>query len=315
MRAPDISNKTATRPLTVLMTGYNAENTIAAAIWSILEQTFTDFYLLVVDDGSTDSTGQVVQEIAEADDRVLYWRLEHAGLCTVVNAGLAEIQSRYVARMDADDISDPARLAKQMEFLERHPDVKVLGTEAYTIANTGRRITRIGGGPTNNEEHRAFLRRRKPFFLLNSSVVADRRALIDYGGYRWDDYPADDVALYTRIAQDHPVLTLAEALVDYRLSPSGITSQNQFRMLAQFAKLDYILLKNRTIDYDSFLRWLDRRPLMKLRMRWGSMHKVTVRNGAFHLFNGQPLKGFFYLVWGAAMEPHRGLQKLLRAYR
>ena len=315
MHAPDISSRTAKRPLTVLMTAYNAEKTVAASIWSLLEQTFTDFDVVVVDDGSTDSTGEIVQEIAATDDRVLYWRMEHAGLCTVVSAGLAAIQSRYVARMDADDLSDPARLAMQMEFLNAHPDVKVLGTQAYTIANTGRRITRIGGGPTNNEEYLAFRRSRKPFFLLNSSVVADRRALMDYGGYRWDDYPADDVALYTRIAQDHPVLTLPEALVDYRLSPSGITSQNQFRMIAQFAKLDYILLKNRTIDYDSFLRWLDARPLMKLRMRWGSVHKVTVRNGAYHLFNGQPLKGLLYLVWGAAMEPHRGLQKLMRAYR
>src|SRR6476469_8455476 len=146
MRAPDTS-PTAKRPLTVLMTVYNAEKTVAAAIRSMLEQTFADFSLLVVDDGSSDGTGGIVEELAETDDRILYWPMEHVGLCTAVNAGLAEIHSRYVARMDADDLSHPDRLEKQMDFLGRHPKVRVVGSHAHTIANSGRRITRIGGGP------------------------------------------------------------------------------------------------------------------------------------------------------------------------
>jgi glycosyltransferase involved in cell wall biosynthesis len=314
MRARDFS-KTGNRPVTVLMTAYNAEKTVGAAIWSILEQTFSNFYLLVVDDGSTDETGAIVRDIARTDDRVLYYAMEHAGLCTAANAGLAVIQSRYVARMDADDISDPTRLARQLDFLLVEPDVKVLGTHAYTIANNGRRITRIGDGPTTKDQYQARLKSRKPFFFLNSSVLAVRDALLDYGGYRWDDFPADDVALYTRIAQDHLVLTLPEPLVDYRLTPGGITAQHQFRMLVQFAKMDHWLRRDCEIDFESFLRWLDGHPLAKLRMRWGSVHKLNVRNGAYCLFNGEPLKGLIYLLCGAAMEPHRGLQKLIRAYR
>ncbi len=312
MRARDMTTAPA---VTVLMTAYNSEQTIAAAIRSILDQTFRDFHLLVVDDGSTDGTGEIVQQIARTDVRVLYRRREHAGLCTAVNAGLAEIQSRYVARMDSDDISDPTRLEKQIAFLTRHPEVKVLGSCAYTIANNGRRITRIGGGPTTVDEYVSFRRKRKPFFLLNSSVMADRAALIEYGGYRWDDFPADDVALYTRIGQDHPVLTLPEHLVEYRLTPGGITSTHQWRMLVQFAKFDYILQRNEPIDFESFLRSLASRPLARLRMRWGALHKWSVRNGAYHLFNGRPFKGVMFLVCGAAMEPHRGIQKLLRACR
>ena len=155
------------------MTAYNAENTIASAIESMLQQTFTDFSLLVVNDGSTDRTGEIVQKIAAADDRVLYWPMEHVGLCTAVNAGLAEIQSRYVARMDADDLSHPARLEKQMDFIQRQPEVKVVGAHAHTIANNGRHITRIGGGPATIDEYVAFRQERKPFFLLNSSVLAN----------------------------------------------------------------------------------------------------------------------------------------------
>ena len=230
-----------------------------------------------------------------------------------VNAGLAEIHSRYVARMDADDLSHPDRLEKQMDFLARHPKVRVVGSHAHTIANSGRRITSIGGGPGTIEEYEAFRRERKPFFLLNSSVLAERSALIEYGGYRWDDFPADDVALYTRIGQDHPVLTLPDYLVDYRLTPGGITSQHQWRMLVQFAKFDYNLQSNQSLDYDSFLRRLSSRPFSRLRLRWGSLHKSTVRYGAYHLFNGRPTKGLLFLLFGAAMEPHRGIQKLMRA--
>jgi glycosyltransferase involved in cell wall biosynthesis len=313
MRAPDTS-QTAKRPVTVLMTAYNAESTIASAIGSMLNQTFTNFCILVVNDGSTDGTGKIVEQLARTDDRILYWPMEHVGLCTAVNAGLAEIQSRWVARMDADDISDPTRLTKQMAFLEQHPTVKVVGTHAHTIANNGRRITRIGSGPATLEEYQAFRQKRKPFFLLNSSVVADRSALIDYGGYSWDDYPADDVGLYTRIAQDHPVLTMPDYLVDYRLTPGGITSTNQWRMIVQFAKFDHNLETNEAVDFDSFVRRLSSRPLARLRIRWGSLHKATVRYGAYHFFNGQPTKGLLFLLCGAAMEPHRGIQKLMRAH-
>jgi glycosyltransferase involved in cell wall biosynthesis len=312
MRAPDAS-QTAKRPLTVLMTAYNAENTIASAIESMLQQTFTDFSLLVVNDGSTDRTGEIVQKIATADDRVLYWPMEHVGLCTAVNAGLAEIQSRYVARMDADDLSHPTRLAKQMEFIQRQPGVHVVGAHAHTIANNGRHITRIGGGPATIAEYLEFRKKRKPFFLLNSSVLAERSALIDYGGYRWDDFPADDVGLYTRIAQDHPVLTMPDYLVDYRLTPGGITSSHQWRMIVQFAKFDYNLQNDNPVDFDSFVRRLASRPFSRLRLRWGSLHKSTVRYGAYHFFNGRPTKGLLFLLFGAAMEPHRGIQKLMRA--
>src|SRR5262249_39396531 len=137
-------------------------------------------------------------------------------------------------------------------------EVKVLGTLGQRITRSGKVITRLGQGPATVEEYRRQLRQRKPFFILNSSMIADREILLRYGGYLWDDYPADDTALYTRIARDHPVLTLPEELVGYRISPGGITSQTSWKMVMQFKRIDYNLEHGTDLDFEAFIRMMRR---------------------------------------------------------
>jgi glycosyltransferase involved in cell wall biosynthesis len=108
------------------MAAYNAERFVAEATASILAQTLEDFEFIVVDDGSTDSTVQIVESFN--DPRIRMLRLEHRGIPAALNAGIAAVRAPYMARMDADDVSDPRRLARQLEFMQSNPDCVVVGT-------------------------------------------------------------------------------------------------------------------------------------------------------------------------------------------
>jgi cellulose synthase/poly-beta-1,6-N-acetylglucosamine synthase-like glycosyltransferase len=120
--------------VSVLMPCYNAADTVDDAVDSILKQSFGNFELIVVDDGSTDSTGDRLQDWASKDPRVRVLSLSHAGIIEALNAGLVACTTGLIARMDADDRAHPERLAKQVDFLTRHPKIAVAGSyvEAFS---------------------------------------------------------------------------------------------------------------------------------------------------------------------------------------
>src|SRR3954464_12731722 len=104
--------------VTVLMPAYNAAETIESAVRSVIDQTWKHWQLLVVNDGSTDRTQAILEELAAGDRRIRVFNSpKNAGLCASLNLGLSMISTRYVARMDADDLCYPTRLERQMEFL------------------------------------------------------------------------------------------------------------------------------------------------------------------------------------------------------
>jgi glycosyltransferase involved in cell wall biosynthesis len=303
---------TSRSPVSVLMPAYNAAGTIEAAVRSIIGQTFTDWRLLIIDDGSTDATPEICERLSASDPRILYRRSEHLGVYGVSTLGLRLLGSRYVARMDADDISYSERLARQMEFLSRHPEVKVLGTRAYRINDRGRRITLLGDGPATLAEYQAQLARRELFFLLHSSVVADRQTMLEHGGYRREDYPAEDVALFTRIAQHHPVLMLPNRLVGYRVTLGGISTTTQERMILQWMRFHHNLQHGESLTCEQYAQRIRRSLRARARLRMGCLYKSAVRRGAYYFFNGRLLLGACYLLAGAVFEPWTVAKRVLR---
>lgn len=115
--------------VSVLMPAYNAEKYIVEAIESILSQTFQDFEFIIINDGSTDNTVKIIQEYAKRDKRIRFINnSRNQGLIAVLNQGLDLCRGEYIARMDCDDISLPERFAKQVKYLDEHPNVVVVGT-------------------------------------------------------------------------------------------------------------------------------------------------------------------------------------------
>ena len=115
--------------VSVLMPAYNSEKYLGEAIDSILNQTFTDFEFIIINDGSKDNTAKIVEEYAKKDKRIRFIdNKKNQGIVGVLNEGIDLCRGKYIARMDSDDISLPTRFEKEIEYMEEHPECGVLGT-------------------------------------------------------------------------------------------------------------------------------------------------------------------------------------------
>lgn len=160
--------KTAPK-VSVILPVYNGEKTVGPAIWSILNQTFRDFELIVVDDGSIDSTLKTVKAFAEARIKVI--AAPHAGRSAARNSAASCARGRYLAMIDADDESYPERLERQVGFMDGHPEVALCGAWAHWVEPSGKKIE--WRQPHEPESVRKNLLRSNPFIQCTVMVRKD----------------------------------------------------------------------------------------------------------------------------------------------
>jgi|GEM_PF-523506 len=202
--------------LTVIMPAFQAAATIEWAIASVVAQTFTDWELIVIDDASTDETTALAEHCAARDPRIKVIRLErNQGAAAAMNRGWQATSSPFVAIHDADDESLPGRLAAQLNFMQNHPEVDVLGGGARFIDEVGRTVAWVRH-PSEHAELAARRWRQSPF--VHSTVVMRREFLIATGGYPAGMRLAEDFDLWMRGFADGRFRyhNLAEILVLYR---------------------------------------------------------------------------------------------------
>lgn len=204
--------------LTVLMPVFNGERHVAAAIESVLAQTYRDFELLIVDDGSRDRSLEIVRSYTDSRIKVIV-NDRNLGLAAALNRGLSEARGALVARQDADDLSAADRLERQVAVMTERPELALLGTQANAIDDADAPLKPVDR-PIDEVSIRWYGLFDNPF--IHTSVIF-RRALV------WNDsdhgYPllayAEDYALWSRLMRSHPVANLAERLVTFRVSASS----------------------------------------------------------------------------------------------
>lgn len=207
--------------VTVLMAVHNGEAHLRPAIDSVLSQTFTNYEFLIIDDGSTDETPAIIASIDDARIRMI--RNEtNIGLAASLNKGLAAAKGRYVARMDADDICQPERLAKQVHFLDAHSETVVLGTEMVLFGRDGEVAY---WRPKTDAQVKAHLLFAPPF--AHPSVML-RKTFLDTHALRYDESlpTAQDYDLWERmlrISGAHGA-NLKEPLLSYRVHDKSIST-------------------------------------------------------------------------------------------
>jgi hypothetical protein len=206
--------------VSVVMAVHNGGRYLEPAVESILGQTFTDFEFVIVDDGSTDSTAEVLRRYEASDRRVRMHHQENAGLVASLNRGCGQARGGYIARMDADDLSFPDRLARQVEFLDRHPKVAVVGSAVMRIDDSGREIKR-NVCPTSHAEIVEALREYTCF--THPSVMLRAAALADVGGYRPAYRAAEDYDLWLRLSERFELANLPDPLLYYRVYPDQVS--------------------------------------------------------------------------------------------
>ncbi len=207
--------------ISLIMSVYNGEDYLCEAIDSVLKQTFTNWELIVINDCSTDKTGEILNNYALQDSRVkVYTNEVNLRLPSSLNKALSLAQGKYIARMDADDVCLPDRLEKQYAFMEKNQDIALSSCRFMTLKNG---VISSGGcgGKNDNESIKALLLVTNP--ILHPGIIA-RAEVIKKLGYDKNFTCTEDMELWTRfILAGENVQILPEYLMIYRLHDKQIT--------------------------------------------------------------------------------------------
>lgn len=210
--------------VSVLLPVFNGERYIGEAVESILKQTFRDFEFLIIDDGSTDQTPGILRSHAERDPRIRIVTKANGGYTKALLVGLSLAKGKYIARMDADDISHPDRFASQVAFLDENPACGVVGSAIRIIDPDGDPITHRRYPLTHSEIDAAHVHKGE-CSLAHPSTMIRRSALEEAGSYRPEFEPAEDFELWTRLGEKAELANLAAELLSYRLHPKSTSTQ------------------------------------------------------------------------------------------
>ncbi|MGF1603307.1 MAG: glycosyltransferase family 2 protein [Thermosynechococcaceae cyanobacterium] len=227
-----------TPSVSVIMTVYNGEKYLREAINSIIEQTLTDIELIIVDDGSTDSTPHILKEFC-SDSRINVIIRRRAGRIPSLNYAWRLARGNYIANLDSDDLSEPTRLEKQFYYLEKHPEVGLLGTACRVFSEENRDETLLHF-PESDVQLRKKLVCSNPF--VHSSVMIPRKVLEALNGYDEKLKLTEDYELWVRIARHYKLACLPDILASRRLH-NNHAFYNQFRSRNK-ARERYMTLTN-----------------------------------------------------------------------
>lgn len=208
--------------VTVLMPCFNGERWLAPALESILSQTFEDYEALIVDDGSTDGSAEIIRTFERNDTRMRYIYKPNSGIADTLNLGLSLAKGKWIARLDADDLSVPFRLERQFALANAREDTVFVGSGAIHIDTDGRELRRVTY-PVNHEDlYYSLLRNGR--FPAHSSAFFLRELALELGGYRAVIKRAEDCDLWLRLFERGHVTSDNSALIYYRLHENQISN-------------------------------------------------------------------------------------------
>jgi len=204
--------------VTVLLPVYNAERYIALAVESILKQSFRDFELLIINDGSTDNSLEIIRSFK--DERIrLVTNESNQKLIATLNKGIQLARGKYIARMDADDISLPERLQKQVDFMESHPEVGVCGAWFEPLELPGKAVKY----PERDENIRIMMLYQTPFchpvVMLRKEVLAQQNIFFSPDFIHGEDYE-----MWVRLSSVTQFANIPEVLLRYRSHESSVSA-------------------------------------------------------------------------------------------
>ncbi len=299
------------------MSVYNGEEFLAPALESVLNQSFRGFEFIIIDDGSTDRSAEIVK--GYKDPRILLVRQENQGLAVALNRGIELATGEYVARQDADDISHPERFATQVRFLDAHPEIAVLGTGALLIDPQGRPFSSFRTFTRHERMVAELLRGACP--LMHGSVMARREALLAAGGYNAAFIDAQDVELWLRMSGRYRLGNLSDILYQQRKHDQSMTQRAQIDLkIRAFARAGKFSVNTSAEEWVRFLEEFDRNfegtwreRAFKAENLLRDAQKVLAQGHAWRAV--RCLAGAFWLSPALAIDlPGRILRRLWRTF-
>jgi glycosyltransferase involved in cell wall biosynthesis len=308
--------------ITVLMPAYNAGKYIAEAINSVLAQTFTDFELLIIDDGSTDNTVATVRKFN--DHRIMLIESKHQGVANTLNKGLQEAKAFYIARFDADDVCYPERLRIQYDFMRANPGYILIGSEEDYIDVNSEYIFTSKYRAYSDAEIRGLDYSVCPFSHV--SVMYKKDEVIKAGGYDCNAYTFEDHLLWLKLIKKGKVCNLRQPLVKYRFNPESVTIDEKWRGKS-FIELKYACLRRGVISQEEGdrLRQIVQQQgadkikkgayysLIAKKYLWDNYHPAKARRNLGKLMNYYPAKPGTYFLYLISFLPRNMISLLYRS--
>jgi glycosyltransferase involved in cell wall biosynthesis len=296
--------------VSVVMPVYNGEAFLETAIRSVLTQTHRDLELVVVDDGSTDSTPDILARFAAIDPRIRVIRQTHRGVSAARNRALAACQGEWVANLDSDDHMLPNRLERQMTFVEQNPEVRVFACRAYYINGEGRILGKTRLEPfVTPEQLRRYVDRGGIVGVNHSSVMMHRATILQVGGYREEFHSAEDLDLWNRVVERGYLFLLQdEILTEYRIHSRSIVTSRMTTVLMDFEWMKACMFARRAgraePSREEFLRsWYLQSWPKRLFRRITHQASIEYRAAAFDFASGRHLRGLTRLLLALIYRP------------
>lgn len=299
--------------VSVLMTVFNGMPYLADSVESVLGQSMSDFEFIIVDDGSTDGTAQYLASLN--DPRIKVVRQENGGTADAANHGLKYVNAEFVARMDADDISMPNRLEKQLAFMTSHPEVGIVGAQVLPLGH--QKVGKSLNLPQSHDDIFGALMTGR-HGLAHSALMIRTQTLRDVGCY-WEFRLIDDWDMMLRMGEVSKLANLPDVMLHYRVHSGSLNGQSMVKMYRNIGYAIDCAQRRQSdrdlISYEEFLEYKDGQAVW---VRWPERTHIFAmtqyRLATAEILGGRKLKGYSRLALSSLCSPSRTFHRLGRIF-
>ena len=294
---------------TVVMSAYNAEKYISQTIESVLLQTIADFEFIIINNGSTDNTLDIIREYALKDTRIIIDDHENLGKGGAINRAVKQIASgKYIFHIDADDIMLENRLERQLHFMNSN-NLEATSCLAYYITSDNKKIGKTINTVPDLDSFNKYIKENEPIGLLNPGFVVTRDKFLEVGGYRSDFWPSDDIDLYNRLTEiDVTIIVQSELLMLFRVHGDSTIAKKFINSRKKYEWVRASMWARRKGEkeptWDDYLNQLNSKSLIqKLNWKRKAHAKQQVHLSKFDLGKKQYLIFVLRIFLGGLLQP------------
>jgi glycosyltransferase involved in cell wall biosynthesis len=305
------------KKISIIVPCFNGGLFLEDSIKSIIKQTFNNFKLYLINNGSTDNSLKIMRFFERKDNRIIV--INHRKKTSKgrsINKILRKIPEKYVCLMDADDIMLKSKLLLQIKYLQKNPDIKVLSSLSSYISD-GKKSAGMSVNLLNNHNSCFdLIKNEKNVGLASPGVIIDRQVINSIGGFRDKFWPCDDIDLWNRVSEaGYKVYAIPKILLKYRLHKDSVITSTFLRskMMSRWVKECLILRlkKKREVSYKKFIIKLKRQSTFKkIQIYSQDYSDYYFRNMIIHIIDNNYLKIFYTLLLAFLINPIRIINKI-----